>query len=166
MKNEPLYRKTCDILYDAYFKGILFHDCCVACAVGNLISKANNYTVIEMADGESKWIDSKGNIVNEDWTLVLCTPKKKPFKKQRQYIHLENFNELAQQQILSTGYNIGEFSRLEYAFESAPKGKSEDEYMFNGLVAVIEVLSKIHEVEEDTQIARFKNHYKTKLTNV
>ncbi len=34
---------------------------------------------------------------------------------------------------------------IEHAFEYAPKGNSEDDYMFNGLMAVVDALDIIHE---------------------
>lgn len=46
-----------------------------------------------------------------------------------------------------TGYSEVELAKIEFAFESADEGSTEDENMFNGLMAVVDVLAEIHGVD-------------------
>jgi hypothetical protein len=59
----------------------------------------------------------------------------------------------AKVQIDATGYTWQELARIEYAFERAPMSYTREEHVFNGLMAVIDVLSQIHEVNETTKTA-------------
>ena len=57
----------------------------------------------------------------------------------------------AREVIDSSGYTIDQLAKIENAFESAPQGNTEEEYMFNGLMAVVEVLAKIHGIDLETK---------------
>ena len=153
MKRPELYKKTCDILYDAYFNDTLIHGTCFACAVSNII--ASNL-------GKKIWRPFK-DLQNEDmfypiWDEVFYT-----VKKRYQNINFDLYKGDVKCQIDASGYSVEDLAKIEYAFETAKYGGSDENYMFNGLCAVIEVLNKIHEVEEDTQTVRFEKHYQSKI---
>ena len=139
MKRPELYKKTVDILFNAYFNDMLRHGFCGACAVGNII-KANV------------------GIVSDNWYYVI---EEKRSGRSSQIADPE----IARTEINSTGYTINELAKIEAAFEGAPGWK--EDYMFNGLVAVLEVLKEIHEVGEEEAAAAaqpFRNHYAQKQT--
>jgi hypothetical protein len=125
MKRTDLYNKTVNILVEAYFNDTLKHGNPCACAVGNLIAANKGIKIFENFMGELEWFG-----VSPDWW----------FHKNR--IQAE-----------STGYLHAEVLLIEKTFESAPMGQTEDEWMFNGLMAVIEVLDEIHE-NKDTEVTQ------------
>jgi hypothetical protein len=128
MINEPLYRRTVDILVNAYFNDTLKHGDCFACAVGNIV----NYGKPEQTS---------------NWVGVFYTADMK------QWIRPDQYEGYAKYEIDSTGYKWQELAKIEYAFESAPRGNSEDEWMFNGLMNVIDVLDDIHQ-NKDTEATK------------
>lgn len=133
MINPELYQRTVDILVKAYFEDTLAHGSCTACAVGNIV----NY-------GKSKktW----------RWSEVFFTG----FMEQN--VCSSNYKGQAKIEIDSTGYKWKQLAKIEYAFETAPKGNSDDEWMFNGLMAVIDVLDEIHQNtdKEVTEVSKKK----------
>jgi hypothetical protein len=139
MVREALYHKTVGILVDAYFNDTLQHNNCHACAVGNIIA-ANNCIGFKTETDNKIW---KGN--SPTWHHVFMTDTGKQNKRPMLY------KGEPKDQIDSSGYTWQELAQIEYAFETVSKGNSVDEYMFNGLMAVIEVLDKIHE-NTDIQI--------------
>lgn len=136
MKKIELYNKTVGILVDAYMNDTLRHGSCIGCAVGNLIC-ANMY------NGDMNMFDKK--LCGDDgtiWVDVIDYTREPRIKK-----YIGN----AKAQIDSTGYSIMELANIELAFESSNKNKMyDDAAMFNGLMAVIDVLDIIH---ENTDIA-------------
>lgn len=151
MIKEALYKRTTDILFDAYFKDMLVHDDCAACAVGNLVAANMRYVACDTAT----WKDRSGHKLTPKWVDLFATIGG------RQEIREWNLGE-ALHEIKSTGYGWRQLARIEYAFESANKGTSKEDYMFNGLVAVLEVLKQIHQVTDDEPVVkRFTEHYNT-----
>ncbi len=146
MKRPELYKKTCDILYDAYFNDTLEHLNCRACAVSNIVAGYNNQRILPtLGHGyKVKYID--------EYTLLGTGIEIHNWYYERYTIAEKN-----------TGYSLEELLLIEKGFEFSKNGDSPDEWMFNGLTAVIEVLNKIHEVEEDNQTQRFEQHYKSKI---
>jgi hypothetical protein len=68
-----------------------------------------------------------------------------------------------------SGYKVHELQIIEDAFENANEGNSREDWMYNGLVAVLDVLKEIHEVtDEDLAISkqRFAAHHQSKLQTV
>lgn len=138
MKNKDLYKRTVDILVQAYFNDTLIHGNCCACAVGNLIAANNGFTFIKKYFFE--WRET-----NPEWPSIHL------FRECKQIADPINYDQKkGMEQLLSTGYTIIETAAIEYSFEKAT-GNTKDERMFNGLMAVIEVLDKIHE-NTDTEI--------------
>ena len=129
MKNEKLYQKTVDILVQAYFNDTLEHTKCHACVVGNLCG------------GKSAWSEVFMTAWGEQ-TLVKS-----------RYVGE------AKKQIDGTGYSLKQLMKIEFAFETADEGDSQDEWMFNGLMAVIDVLDKIHENKNEQLTIQSKNKF-------
>lgn len=160
--NLELYNRTIDIIYKAYFNDTLRHSNCYACAVGNIIAANKGYVfaIDKASQSENRkffwegfkpysleW-DNRGNITDYPawFGFIINTPDDC------------NIN-VAIEQIEITGYNISQLSEIECAFERAERGKCSEDYMFNGLVAVLEVLKQIHEIKDNTeQVERFRTH--------
>lgn len=148
MKNEALYHKTVGILVDAYFADTLVHNNCFACAVGNLICANMGYSYVACQDMPIKkivWSINDGIYfntlnLNGSWYDFINGWENK-----------EDGNNKALLEIASTGYNRIEVYSIETAFEQAPKGNSDEDWIFNGLMAVVDALDKIHE-NTDTQV--------------
>lgn len=133
MKNKELYNKTVDILVQAYFNDTLRHGDCKACAVGNLIQANGGF-----------------NNFFTTWTEVFITVYGE------QAVNPTEYYGEAKREIDSTGYAWPDLAKIEKAFESA--NGINDEKMFNGLMAVIEVLDQIHENtdQEVTKVSKQK----------
>jgi hypothetical protein len=161
-----LYRNTVDILFNAYFNDTLSHGFCTSCAVGNIIAANLNYKFEEVdtipMDKEPgftlrpfDWKTGEGKIISfmePSWYYLINS-----IGSDYGLIDPEGEN-----QIISTGYNPGQLRQIESAFESAPKGKSDEDWMFNGLVAVLDALKEIHQVSEEEAFESakpFRDHY-------
>lgn len=156
MIKPELYHKTVGILYDAYFADTLEKGNCFACAVGNIVAAnmGKKFCVDPEAGNVFQKYYWKGyapysdifNGANVEWFPLTGVPNK---------------------ETLSTGYSIDELMRIENAFEKSP-GVGVQDRMFNGLVAVLEVLAQIHQVtDEDLLTAnnkRFKDHYNKRVS--
>jgi len=140
MKNKELFDKTVKILVNAYLDNSLVQGNCHACAVGNIIAASLNIKY----DQNLKWIDRP-----VAWSRVFVTLSFQIAQVKRPWA----YNGEAKEQINATGYAWPELARLEYAFERAPRGKSKEECMFNGLMAVVDVLCQIHEMDEKATAA-------------
>lgn len=152
MKNEQLYNRTCDILFEAYFNYTLQHGNQCACAVGNLIAAGVGVKLKKLSDGHVV-PDCEG----DSCSLLANTGLwyEEGFWTPANRIIVET-------QIMSTGYSFEQIWKIERAFERCDFGYSDEEAMFNGLCDVIDVLNEIHEVEEDNQTVRFEKHYQSK----
>lgn len=135
MKNQKLFEKTVGILVNAYRNDTLEHGYCHACAVGNII--AANCGIEDDLD----WLEKTGDYPITGWGLVFTTGAG------YQRINESEYKGAAKFQIDSTGYSWQELAKIEYAFETAPKGNNDDDWMLNGLLAVYDVLCDIHEVD-------------------
>ncbi len=140
MKNKELFDHTVKILVNAYLDNSLVQGNCHACAVGNIIA-ANMHLKY---DKNLKWIGRQ-----VAWPQVFVTVSFEIAQVKRPW----NFTGAAKEQINSTGYTWQELARIEYAFERARFAKTQEERMFNGLMAVIDVLSQIYEINETTKAA-------------
>ncbi len=139
---KPEFHKTVNILVQAYLNDELAHSFCSACAVGNIVAHAlgtkprkgddlefdNNF--FENGDYAAAWYDA---------------------------LNLMGHHEPGLRQIEATGYTKSELRLIERAFETAEgkpemdgmwRGKQTDPtWMFNGLMAVVDVLADIHNVD-------------------
>jgi hypothetical protein len=146
MKKEELYNKTVDILVQAYLNDTLQHENCYACAVGNIIAANLNLNIIQ--DGDIKMWEGYGSAKKQvNWFNGL---------RGYSYSSKEEF----EREVESTGYSVLELDRIERAFEGA---SCYGDRMFNGLMAVIDVLDKIHENQDTLVTAAQKERFKKEL---
>jgi len=159
MKNQELFDRTVGILVKAYQNDTLHHSNCYACAVGNLVC-AN------MGMGYEK---DKSGVVNikwsgydriASWVNVFCT-----ISNDEQDINPFSYLGRAKEEIDATGYSWEDLAKIEYAFETAPFGNSDDDFMFNGLMKVVDILMEIHEANK-AEITAAKSLFKKELTEV
>ncbi len=166
MTREALYHKSCNILYNAYLNRTLSHSFCTSCAIGNLVAANCGYQMVKTKEDDDcplivngyrltsfNWLKPNGEVVRDmdaEWWNVFR------LGKIMDYTHIPGLLE-----IKSTGYSVFECVRIEYAFECADRGSSEDEWLFNGLIAVIKVINSIHEVDSNEQLKRFEEVYNT-----
>jgi len=148
MKNKQLYDKTVGILVDAYFNDTLKHNYCTACAAGNIVAANMGFAFTGLA-----WRSENKTYEMPYWNHVFLTSTFRQRRCPKWYVGE------AKLQIDSTGYTWQELAKIEYAFETAQKGNSDDEWMFNGLMSVIDVLDIIHE-NTDTHVTTL---YKSKF---
>lgn len=146
MKNQELFEKTVGILVKAYQNDTLMHGNCMACAVGNIV--AANLGICDIGS-RLEWYKKAMDVPDtcNGWPSVFMTRLNS--KKQRVDVEAMMRDEAAKLQIGSTGYTWQELAKVEYAFETASIGNNDDEWMFNGLLAVYDVLCEIHEVSKD-----------------
>ena len=146
MLRPELYHKTVDILVQAYFNDTLESWNCSACAVGNLVAANMGYELKKPANGGLRWYNQVGELIHSSWSLVHS------LSSFGQEIRPMNYGGKAKAEIDSTGYSYTETASIELAFENGYEvGEADDERMFNGLMAVIEVLDQIHE-NTDTDV--------------
>ena len=140
MKNKELFDRTVAVLVKAYQNDTLIHGSCCACAVGNLVAASCGIDDIFDVDEWNKKALGEGFV---GWHFVFITNS-----NGEQLIVPENYRGPAKFQIDATGYTWQELAKIEYAFETAPKGDNDDDWMLNGLLAVYDVLCEIHEVAD------------------
>lgn len=131
------FEKTVDILVRAYFEGTLEHGWCSACAVGNIVAESLG-TKPQSRDNYF----SNGAFAS--WSFVFYTGC------QKQNFYPEAYHGNAKNQIDSTGYSLEELMKIEAAFESVTKEypiNKNDSIMFSGLMAVVDVLADIHQID-------------------
>lgn len=122
------FNHTVNVLVKAYLDDTLEHGVCSACAVGNIV-------------GGSLWaMFFQSDSYNGTQAYSASTPL--PWFKM---VGKKSQNK-ARRQIKKSGYSRKELARIEFAFETADQGETEDEWIFNGLMAVVEVLADIHQI--------------------
>lgn len=158
---KPTFDHTVSILVQAYLNDELAHKTCSACAVGNIVAAAigtkpkrnSEYDTVEF---DNHFFDN-GAPAHGAWYDTITG-------------HKTTITGL--QQVAATGYSIEELYKIERAFENAPGDKydntigfcrgrcTEPEWMFNGLIAVVDVLAEIHgvnlEVKENAKLQFIK----------
>jgi hypothetical protein len=147
MKNEELYDKSVAILTKSFMNGTLQHGACTACAVGNLIAGNCGFEFIKQGNffHPQGFYYSWGN-ERALWGALFQTDA----ESKTQIINETNstINGILVQ-LNSTGYHWRDLAKIEYAFELQNDLSYSDECMFNGLMAVVEVLGEIHEVSKE-----------------
>jgi hypothetical protein len=157
MNRIDLYNKTVDTLFHAYFNDTLRHGDCSACAVGNIC----------LGSGAHLYGKYNCQIVGSNlaWSMAFYTETDSQVQTIEESSYHQNFNG-CKDVIDATGYTLLELAKIEHGFETAYRGKSDDEHMFNGLVSVLEALKQIHEIKDErvTEVSRkrFADHYATK----
>lgn len=138
MNRPQLLATTRQILFDAYYNDTLEHGNCHACAVGNMVAANMGIKIVPCDFFSFKFAWEKGLSA---WNAVFRT-----FHGD-QYQEPEAYNLISvREQIDATGYTWEELAKIEFAFETAHRGDSEEDYMYNGLVRVLDVLDQIHDV--------------------
>lgn len=137
--NIDKFNETVGILVKAYMNDTLRHMDCAACAVGNICGSmkwrfifcTNTDTNLQVVLGQS--FAEK----NEPLGFWSRCDKSKFYKDGLETIE-------------KTGYTVNELARIEYAFEAAEWEEmiEDDEvWMFNGLMAVVDILAEIHGID-------------------
>lgn len=132
--NIEKFNETVSILVKAYMNDELRHQDCQACVVGNLCGGNWLWRFLFMTCESGIQAPTT---INSIWLRT---------------IGFESVDELlsaANNVCLSTGYTVEQLAKIEFAFESTPRVEDEDEWMFNGLMAVVSVLAEIHGVSLD-----------------
>lgn len=149
---KATFESTVDVLVKAYLNDTLEHGSCEACAVGNIVHAAGfkRYGNLAFKDMPK---DSCGN-----WKALFVTYsdgvqriRKRDTEKYWNYD--PEWVSIGEKMVASTGYTDDELAQVEFAFETADKGKNDDEWMFNGLMSVVDVLAKIHSVSLEQKSA-------------
>lgn len=147
--NRPTFDQTIAILVKAYLNDELCHKICAACAVGNLVAHALGTKPKKAPD--TYCVEFENNEFEDG------TPAFHWYDSLNGMISIEG-----EEQIKATGYTIEQIRAIESAFENAPgdpdptsglyRGRCVDPvWMFNGLMAVVEVLAEIHGVDLKTK---------------
>lgn len=134
-----------------------------ACAVGNMIAYNKGYQILKELDDtdgtilDFSWSDKKiypefENEILPSWSKVFCT------NNGEQTSNVILYRKIAKDEIDSTGYSLIELMKLEFAFEQHTKISISnlenytieefDKDQFNGLMAVVDVLCEIEEIDE------------------
>ncbi len=114
------FSHTVNVLVKAYLNDWLLHDDPCGCAVGNMISEgAPTIDKFHWNKDYNSWYSSLGL---------------------SQISGQEDFNH---PDIIKTGYTPQELIKIEYAFERSDR---RGDQMFNGLMAVVDVLADIHNI--------------------
>lgn len=132
------FENSVNVLVKAYFDGTLEHGNCHACAVGNLVTQACGFTYkkaygvgVGLMGCNILWSHRDSYYEPDDsklsWYAVVKVGKKS----------LEGLR-----QVEAVGYSIDELKRIEEAFESVDW--LSNDRMFDGLMAVVDVLADIH----------------------
>lgn len=137
MRNElQKFNETVQILVQAFFNDTLQKANSHACAVGNMVAYANDLSYRNSFTYPEKkvYIDAE-----PEWQNVFMTVCG------HQSFDTKYYRGITAEQIDSTGYSPRELARIEFAFETASSFTQDG--MFNGLMAVVEVLADIHKVD-------------------
>lgn len=146
MRNPELYKKTVDILVQAYFNDTLEHFNCAACAVGNIILASNGYEPVKKPlENWFGWPSDKFKYSDKSsWYDVINGGEP---------------DEYANRLMNSTGYTWDELRMIENAFENTEYISNPDSFMFNGLMAVIEALDIIHDNKDTVLTEQSKKRF-------
>lgn len=130
------FQNSVSVLVRAYLNDTLKRGQCHACAVGNLIQAGLGRYFTE--EEESALRNHQDGWVKVFVTMCFSSNYQRP----------ENYKGVAKEQIDATGYSWQDLAKIEYAFETAGRG---EDAMFNGLMAVVDVLAEIHNVDLSTK---------------
>lgn len=157
MIKPELYKRTTDILYQSYFDDLLKHGDGCGCAVGNICA-GNGVPRLE-----SRYYADNDYYNSASWMDVFSTINGRQLTWPERFDGYPNVKRV----IEATGYDWQQLAKIEFAFEAADKGETDEDYMFNGLVAVLEVLKEIHQVTDEDLLQsnnkRFKDHYNKRV---
>lgn len=150
---KATFENSISVLVKAFFDDTLQHGNCYACAIGNLVASANGFKYVPCIDEKYQRLAldvNKGRYLKHNPNEGIGGNW---FDGARWTDHA---NDKAIQEMESIGYSWTEINRIERAFETA---EMDGDYMFNGLMAVVDVLADIHGVDlttKETAIGQFK----------
>jgi hypothetical protein len=139
MEDYQKFNKTVSILVQAYLNDELKHENCEFCAVGNIVHAAGapRYNTGNLQpDSCGSW---KGVFFTDGTNQIIYSDEG------------DRFYQYGLAVIKPTGYEWHELAKIEFAFEMASRGNSNDEWMFNGLMSVIDILAEIHNIDLSTK---------------
>lgn len=143
------FENTVDILVKAYLNDTLAHQKCTACAVGNIVANAIGTTQLSIPGPEKFNCWAYANGAKAYWAYLFTTDS----TGQQYFDERQRNNENVLNQIESTGYSIDQLASIEYAFEHGTRPENvyegdytNDAWMFNGLMAVVDQLAIIHNI--------------------
>lgn len=152
---KATFEKSVDVLVKAYLNDTLEHGNCYACAVGNLVVSAMNYhyTKRKFPHGCSgSELTTREAIENDNEAGGYW------------YSPHPGVMSEAIREVRSTGYTNDDIIEIERAFEGVD-GRGDK--MFNGLMAVVDILAEIHNVDlsvKEQAIGQFVTVQKEKAT--
>lgn len=174
MKNKEQFENSVSVLVNAFFTSTLAKGTCSACAVGNLVADGMNGKIIKMSrrdfetglnrlsyscldkdniknDGFMDFNKSQNNYAWKDLFFTAGGNQTVKFDHVKDEEVVKNVN--------ATNYSFWELMRIELAFETNTHihikyySKSSEKHIINdqfkGLMAVLDILFDIHEVEQD-----------------
>ncbi len=145
---KATFEHSVDVLVKAYLNGTLKHGNCHACAVGNLVSEACGYTYKQNpmhGFGMERYQDIIWSHKNRYYLTDNTQEQKSWHSVVKDGSDIEHpLCDEAANQIEKTGYSVDQLYRIEIAFETANRIDGPDEWMFNGLMAVVDCLADIH----------------------
>lgn len=140
---KPTFENSVNVLVQAYLSDTLLHGNCYACAVGNLVAAGMGYSFVR-TKGLNYFADDcyklTWNVTGGDYDDSFHAGW---YSHVRGWVSSRDKTQ-GMLEVQSVGYTINELNRIETAFERATRGNSDDEWMFNGLMAVVDVLAEIH----------------------
>jgi len=143
MRNEiEKFHHTVNVLVKAYINNTLEHQNCYACAVGNIIADACGYSY---KPAKAKYQTIKWSHVPGVYYSGVDQPN-----HWYDFIRYQDIDDKDRiiREINSTGYSVDELNSIEWAFENAPGEFDPDaDWMFNGLMAVVDLLADIHGID-------------------
>lgn len=148
MKNEELYHKTVKVLKEAFNNGNLVHGNMCSCAIGTMVKNS-------CPDLPKVGHNIFGATYMPSWYINLLQRRKdndtlRNKSKDSKQLHslVKKFGEKvrneSERQLTATGYTIEELDMIENAFETT-RDPDNEENSYNGAMAVLDTLEKIHE---------------------
>lgn len=156
MNRPDLFEHSVAVLVKAFFDGTLAKGLCAACAVGNLVAAGQGGTItrtLPFVRHNDRDVTFCCDTKNQYWGSLFTTAD-----GEQQFCSDYLRNSEVRANIRATGYATRDLMRIEYAFEThtdicatAYHRHSEEEILddqYRGLMAVLDVLFDIHEVED------------------
>lgn len=169
---KPTFENSVDVLVKAYLNDTLVHGNCYACAVGNLVCSSMGLTMSKghnESNREVHWVGRRYPGWPNGWGAVISSDFNEDEDGNETIVQEcdpTNFKGEPRRQIESTGYTVEQLARIEYAFESARVGEASGrDVMYDGLLAVVNVLAEIHSVDLSTKeaaVGQFEEIHATK----
>jgi len=158
------FEKAYNALYKAFMNDTLAKGSCAACAVGNIVADAMGGKVYKRSSGFEYGCD----VFNSWWSDMFYTTKSgQTITTTKENPNVTDYRKRIKE---LTGYTWRELAKVERVFEKNTKirhvsysGCSEKDIMedqFNGLMAVMDVLIELDNIEEGNKCKEtFRNKF-------